>query len=172
MLPAQPLGGWLSVGSNNDVQQGWRGLEEAESSANAPALPTNPQRQLCKPAPIPQSGAGAADCTIPRDGARRLMFRPGRCQPAHFLHFIFPLLPATLFFFIFHRLTLPGCGESGITPPPAQPSWYDPTPQNTGEILPLTLSPVKQSICLELGRFLDHSSSSSSLSSSQPISEG
>lgn len=46
-----------------------------------------------------------------------LMFRPGRCQPAHFLWFIFPLLPATRFFFLFHRLALPGCGENGITPP-------------------------------------------------------
>lgn len=28
------------------------------------------------------AGAGAADCTIPRDGARLLMFRPERCQPS------------------------------------------------------------------------------------------
>lgn len=56
VLPAQALGAWSSsVRSNNDVRPGWRGLEEAECSANAPALPAEARRQLCKPALISQS---------------------------------------------------------------------------------------------------------------------
>lgn len=62
--------------------EGWR-----RQSARRMPLPC-PRKHGGSSANPPSSrraGTGAADRTIPRDGARLLMFRPGRCQPAHFL---------------------------------------------------------------------------------------
>lgn len=110
------------------------GMGRAGSDFVLSKCPCPREQQLCKLTPCP--GAGAPDCAIPRDGARLLMSWPGCCQPACFLWFIFPLLPATHFSFPFLSIVLLrlDMGKTQTQPfPPAQPIWYDLTPQIGGK---------------------------------------
>lgn len=117
---------WLlpSARSDNSVWPGWKGLEEAPScSSSAPALPVGTRQQLCKLAPrLAEPGLAPLAARSPGTGPGFSCPSPGAAslsQPTCFLSFIFPLLPATRFSFLFLHPAPPGCGEIGKIPVPS-----------------------------------------------------
>lgn len=83
---SQPLDGWFSsVGRNSDVRQDGEGWRRQSAGRMPLPCPGKHSGSSANPPSSRRAGAGTAERTIPRDGARLLMFRPGRCQPAHFL---------------------------------------------------------------------------------------
>jgi len=145
-----------------------------------PALPAETRQQLCSLALISRSRDWRCRPHSPQ-GRGQAFDVPTQALLARTLPFIYFSAPSchpAFSFFSVVRLCLDVGKMEKFPFPPAQPSWYDPTPQILGKNPPPprspSLRPVKQNVCLEVGGFLEHPSfsSSSSSSSSQPISEG